>query len=283
MADVVKLSARLIRMDGGTQPRATIDGDTVDSYAEALAMGATFPPVTVFFDGSAYWLADGFHRVRAYTQRTITDIPCDVRQGTQRDAILFSLGANATHGKPRTNADKRRAVMVLLADDAWQKEPTRWIAERCSVHHSFVARVKEEMNCRPTTVEGRDGKTRNVENIGKSKPKSDPAPQPKPAPPAEVDEDEAELEEARRKYGPDDAPAPTPRATAPTVPDVPRAPVPAPPPAPSAASPAPVVIAMRRWAATLGLDGAVGFVADVERFGADECRAALDAIARKWR
>ena len=27
--------------------------------------GAIFPPVTVFFDGEHFWLADGFHRVQA--------------------------------------------------------------------------------------------------------------------------------------------------------------------------------------------------------------------------
>ena len=38
----------------------------------------------------------------------------DIRQGTQRDAILFSLSANASHGHRRTNDDKLQPVMVLL-------------------------------------------------------------------------------------------------------------------------------------------------------------------------
>jgi hypothetical protein len=33
----------------------------VQNYADALEEGANFPPVTLFYDGSAYWLADGFH------------------------------------------------------------------------------------------------------------------------------------------------------------------------------------------------------------------------------
>ena len=37
-------------------------------------------------------------------------------KGTQRDAILWSISANATHGLRRTNEDKRRAVTRLLQD-----------------------------------------------------------------------------------------------------------------------------------------------------------------------
>ncbi|MGT2479599.1 hypothetical protein ACU4GR_13540 [Methylobacterium oryzae CBMB20] len=36
------------------------------------------------------------------------ELPCEVRQGGLRDAILHSAGANAAHGLRRTNADKRR-------------------------------------------------------------------------------------------------------------------------------------------------------------------------------
>ncbi|HNH50086.1 MAG TPA: ParB/Srx family N-terminal domain-containing protein, partial [Myxococcota bacterium] len=55
-----------IRTDGGTQARGSMNEDTVETYAEAMAEGVTFPPVVVYLDdqGDA-WLADGFHRLAA--------------------------------------------------------------------------------------------------------------------------------------------------------------------------------------------------------------------------
>ena len=61
----VSLAINLIRLDGGTQPRAEVNGPTVADYAEDMLAGASFPPVTVFYDGAHYWLADGFHRCLA--------------------------------------------------------------------------------------------------------------------------------------------------------------------------------------------------------------------------
>lgn len=136
----------LLRRDGGTQPRAAIDERVVAEYANELDDGAEFPPVIVFYDGSDYWLADGFHRVDAYVRASRTTIAADVRQGTRRDAVLFSVGANALHGQRRTNADKRRAVETLLRDEEWSQWSDRDISRRAAVHHSFVARIRAELS-----------------------------------------------------------------------------------------------------------------------------------------
>src|SRR5690349_9407734 len=107
--------------NGGTQARAQLSPNAVDDYAEALARGVTLPPVIVFYDGETYWLADGFHRVQAHLKVDLPNIDADVRQGGRRDAILFSVGANANHGLRRTGEDKRRAVLMLLNDEEWGK------------------------------------------------------------------------------------------------------------------------------------------------------------------
>ncbi|MEO5376054.1 MAG: hypothetical protein H7840_17665 [Alphaproteobacteria bacterium] len=139
-----------LRRDGGTQPRAGIHSDVVDDYAEALAEGASFPPVTVFHDGTDYWLADGFHRVGAFEKAGHATIPADVRRGTRRDAVLFSAAANATHGQPRTREDKWRAVSTLLLDDEWGKWPSREIARRCSVSLDFVNQLRKSLQLNET-------------------------------------------------------------------------------------------------------------------------------------
>ena len=63
-----------LRRDGGTQPRSGIRSDVVEEYAEALTDGAMFPPVIVFYDGTGYWLADGFHRAIATERVGRTEI-----------------------------------------------------------------------------------------------------------------------------------------------------------------------------------------------------------------
>jgi hypothetical protein len=141
---VTVLDLDRIRTDGGTQPRDHINVDVAKRYADDLVDGATFPPVTVFFDGADYWLADGYHRVTAYGSLGLAEVPVDLRQGTRRDAVLYSVGANATHGYPRSNDDKRQAVMTLLRDDEWSQWSAREIARRCAVSVDFAARLKNQ-------------------------------------------------------------------------------------------------------------------------------------------
>ena len=113
---MTELSLSVINRFGGTQPRARLDDAIIQEYAEAMIAGDVFPPVTTFHDGAVYWLADGFHRVNAALRAGRETIEATVHQGTQRDAILWSISANATHGLRRTNEDKRRAVTRLLQD-----------------------------------------------------------------------------------------------------------------------------------------------------------------------
>ncbi len=138
-----------IRRDGGTQPREGINESTVKEYAEDMQDGTSFPAVTVFYDGSDYWLADGYHRLAAAERNGQLDYPCDVRQGTQREAILHSVGANADHGLRRSNADKRRAVMRLLTDPEWNQTfaSDNSVAKQCRVSHTFVTKVRASITC----------------------------------------------------------------------------------------------------------------------------------------
>ena len=131
-----------IRIDGGTQARVALNQDTVAEYADIVRDGADLPPVVVFFDGTTYWLADGFHRLFGYKAADRAALPCDIRAGTQRDAILFACGANSAHGLRRTNADKRKAVTMLLADPESAKLSNRDVAKHCGVTHTLVNDVR---------------------------------------------------------------------------------------------------------------------------------------------
>ena len=135
-----------IRIDGDTQPRTRIEETLVSDYAEAMEAGATFPPVIVFFDGVRYWLADGFHRFHAANRLEQKTIKADVQKGTQRDAVLFSCGANATHGNRRTNEDKRKAVYRLLEDDEWIKWSDGQVARQCAVSAEMVRGCRQSIS-----------------------------------------------------------------------------------------------------------------------------------------
>lgn len=182
------LDLNLIRIDGGTQSRVELNEETYLDYAEAMLAGAKFPGVTVFYDGASYWLADGFHRFFAVQEAGFHEIEADIRQGTQRDAVLFSVKANAAHGLKRSNADKRKAVETMLADEEWRTWSDRKIAEACGVGHQLVAQVRsslDESSSEKTTERTyttKHGSTAVMQtaNIGKSarfqgKPKKVPA------------------------------------------------------------------------------------------------------------
>lgn len=166
--DYLKLQE--ISTHGGTQAREQTDWLVVDEYVHAMQDGATFPPIVVFWDGSDYWLADGFHRVEAATRAGLETLPAEVKHGTRRDAVLYACGANAAHGLRRTNADKRRAVETLLNDPEWAKWPDKDIAKACSVSREYVVRVKpscDRSQDMPRAVT-RNGVTypMNTKNIG---------------------------------------------------------------------------------------------------------------------
>lgn len=135
-----------IIIDKGTQSRAAISEETVTDYAEAMSAGDTFPPVVVYHDGVDYYLADGFHRLHAVRRLGKTSIQADVRTGTLRDAILYSLGANNNHGLRRSNADKRKCVMTLLEDFEWGEMSVSEMARICAVSPQLVTAVKLEMD-----------------------------------------------------------------------------------------------------------------------------------------
>ena len=149
MVQAIELDA--IRLDDSLQPRVKIDCVAVKEYGEAMTGGARLPAVVVYFDGIDYWLADGFHRYHAHRQIGMLKIDADVHDGSRRDAVLYSVGANANQfALRRTHADKRRAVQRMLADDQWVKWSDNDIAKHCAVSQPFVGSVRSSL----TTVIG---------------------------------------------------------------------------------------------------------------------------------
>ena len=161
-----------IIVDLELQSRVDYHKPTIVDYVEVYKSKTKLPPVDVFYDGGECLLAGGFHRVAAAKKAGRKLIDVRVHQGDKNDAIAFSVGQNHDHGLRRTNADKRRAVKMLLAIPGWKDKTDRAIAKACNVSHVFVAKVRGADGNVSTcgAREGADGKSYPV------KPKPDPAP-----------------------------------------------------------------------------------------------------------
>ena len=138
---VMNLAALVL--DEKLQSRTEINQDAVDDYAHAMEEGDQFPPLTVFFDGVHYYLADGYHRYHAAKKAGKVSANCEVINGTFREAQLYATGVNAKHGMRRSYADKRKAVMTLLEDFEWSQWNNSEIARRAGVSSTFVANLRQ--------------------------------------------------------------------------------------------------------------------------------------------
>jgi hypothetical protein len=168
MADEVQqIPLTEVDIYGGTQTRVSTNEDAIASYAEEMESGAVFPPITVYYDGAKYWLADGFHRFLAAQRLNLSEISAEVSAGARGDALKFALGANATNGLYRSHADKRNAVEIALEE--WPQLSNSVLSELCKVSDELVRRCRHTMEklqrIEPQAeVVGKDGKRYTVKS-----------------------------------------------------------------------------------------------------------------------
>jgi len=136
------ISLDAINITGGTQSRLKIDEDYVEEILGKMKEDTEYQPVTAFFDGKEYWLADGFHRYHATRKNGKASIKCNVTHGLLRDAILYSKSANNRHGLPPTLQDKLHNAKELIEDFEWGEWSNREIGRICDVSHVTVAKLR---------------------------------------------------------------------------------------------------------------------------------------------
>ena len=160
-----------IRRDGGTQARQGNNEATVEEYTAEMHsyrwQWHQGNALTVFYDGTDYWLGDGFHRIESASRAGVLSVPCEVCEGGRREAVLYACGANSSHGLRRTRDDVRRAIEILLRDEEWGQWSDREIARRVMCSHVTVGTVRREQVStgqinQLTERKGADGKTRTV-------------------------------------------------------------------------------------------------------------------------
>ena len=131
-----------IRIDGDTQQRVSINQDKVSEYKEQIKEGDKFPPILCTFDGTNYWMYDGFHRYFAAQAAGLTQFEVVYKPGTMEDAQDLSYGVNAEHGLPPTKKDKEHRVRNALSKERHANSSDRAIARLCKVSHTLVAAIR---------------------------------------------------------------------------------------------------------------------------------------------
>lgn len=143
---VQMVKTAVLHMDAKCQMRDEVSWQMVQEYAEDMEAGDVFPPLIVFHKAADRWyVADGFHRLRAALKLGLKEIKCEVRHGGLRDAILYAVGANAKQGMRRSNADKHKAVLSMLSDREWKQWNDAELGRRCNVSSKLVQVIREKL------------------------------------------------------------------------------------------------------------------------------------------
>jgi hypothetical protein len=137
----------------------------VAEYALAMSAGDVFPPVTVFWDGEFYWLADGWHRVCAALCLGWQAIAAEVHEGGLREAEWHAFSVNATHGYPRGKDDVPRILRRIFEDPEWSAKPLREIARHTSIPPTTV---RDHFNRWSTARPAQSGTKSSVREVTRS-------------------------------------------------------------------------------------------------------------------
>lgn len=141
------------------QTREATDPDHVEDLAgrletveeEERPIGFT-EPIVIFWEGQTpydnypFLLVAGFHRRLAALSLGCNWLWADVRQGGEREAMLYALGSNSHHGKRPSNADKNKIVRAMLSDPDWAIWTDKAIAKHTGTHASFVGKLRRIMS-----------------------------------------------------------------------------------------------------------------------------------------
>lgn len=185
IVETVSIEIKKLIVDAGTQPRVALSDDVIKDYAEVITnseKGEQPNPFDLLPDGNLPQvfrdptgrcvLADGFHRLGAHKLAKVKEMRVAIRDGVQRDALIFSLSTNQGHGIQRTNKDKDRAVRLALNNEELVNWSNTEIAKLCGVSE-FKVRDSRPAAKSPTIRKAvsASGKvtTINTSAIGKGK------------------------------------------------------------------------------------------------------------------
>ena len=135
------ITTSLLNLDPRLQCRESVPESIIKEYEEGWKDKVDFPPVQVYEVDGELFVTDGFCRVMAAANIGKSKIPATITKGSFSDAVRAACGANYNHGLRRTNADKRKAALIAIAQ--FPDETTRALAEMCGVSHAYIGNLRE--------------------------------------------------------------------------------------------------------------------------------------------
>jgi hypothetical protein len=115
----MRLAISDIKRDARFQVRAHgTDAANVRAIKRTLEAGQDIEPVKVARVGRGRYLVDGWHRLEALESTGETHVDAVVARMDEREAVLCSLTANASHGKQLSRADKNAALVTFVEHGA---------------------------------------------------------------------------------------------------------------------------------------------------------------------
>lgn len=182
MTELISLNLDAIVVRDDVQVRvAGLDGQTVQTYTTVLENGGVLAPLTVIrlADGS-YVLADGFHRYQALAEVGVLKTLVQVKDGEEEDVLIAAEEGNLKHGLALTTEDKKNILRRRFErGHPWATYSNRKLGELLGVSATSIMRWMNEFAEKATVTNvtvpdrsvtvGKDGRTINTTNIGKTK------------------------------------------------------------------------------------------------------------------
>jgi hypothetical protein len=115
-----------------------------NEYIWAIAYGKILPELTILYDGKIHWLADNYEVWEAARLSSYPNLRLKVHNGSEHDALLLAIQyLSISKFYPVLIGEKKRGVLILLADPKTCEWSNLQIANHCSVPELSVAILRK--------------------------------------------------------------------------------------------------------------------------------------------
>ena len=108
---------------------AALSDSVLENYKTVIAQTRTCAPLSVCFDGTEYWLFDGYHRLAVLGHLGISACQVMVYKGDRRDALRRYIADKLRSKEPAPHTRVfRHCLRRLRTDTVWSTMPSSQLA-----------------------------------------------------------------------------------------------------------------------------------------------------------